>query len=448
MEEGGVHHVLEFVLVLRVHVDEVGNAAEIADVEEAVVGGAVVAGEAAAVHTEDDGEILQGNVVDDLVEGALEEGAVDGAEGAEAFGGHAGGEENSVFFGDTYVEVALGVVRPEEIERGAVGHGGGDGYDFVVGGGEFDQAFGENFRVGLFCGELDTIGGTTRERIIGTETVEFLLLLQGGLETPALLGEGVENYGLVLCFKELESFDEERKVVAVDGAVVVEAEFFKDHATADDALGGFFGFASDVAGGFATELFEEAGDAVVDRDVGGVCGNFVEILGNGAYVFVDGPLIVVEDDDEALGLGGDVVEGFVADAVGEGGVAGQDHDVFVAAGHVTGYGHAESGGESGAGVACAEAVVFAFGAEHEAVEALGLADGIEEVLAAGEELVDVALVRDVEDEMVLGGVEDVVHGEGELDNAEIGADVASGFGYAADEALANLFGEALEFDGA
>ena len=127
--ERGEQHVLQLVLVLGVHVDDVGDAAQIADVEEAVVGGAVVAGEAAAVHAEDDGEILQRNVVHDLVEGALEEGGVDGAEGAEALGGHARGEEHGVLLGDADVEVALGVVRAEEVERGAVGHGGGDGDD-------------------------------------------------------------------------------------------------------------------------------------------------------------------------------------------------------------------------------------------------------------------------------------------------------------------------------
>ena len=61
-----------------------GDAAQVGDVEEAVMGGAVVAGEAGAVHAEDDGELLQADVVDDGVEGALQEGGVDGADGAEA----------------------------------------------------------------------------------------------------------------------------------------------------------------------------------------------------------------------------------------------------------------------------------------------------------------------------------------------------------------------------
>jgi hypothetical protein len=67
-----------------------------------------------------------------------------------------------------------------------------------------------------------------------------------------------------------------------------------------------------------------------------------------------------------------------------------------------GHGHAQGGGERGAGVAGAVAIVLALGAQHEAVQAAGLADGVEAVAAAGEDLVDVGLVADVEEELVLG----------------------------------------------
>ena len=101
----GEEHVGQLVLVARVEVDHVRNAAQVADVEEAVVGRAVVAGEAAAVHAEHDVEILQADVVDDLVERALQEGGVDRAERLVALGRHAGGEEDGVLLGDADVEI-------------------------------------------------------------------------------------------------------------------------------------------------------------------------------------------------------------------------------------------------------------------------------------------------------------------------------------------------------
>ncbi len=97
-------------------------------------------------------------------------------------------------------------------------------------------------------------------------------------------------------------------------------------------------------------------------------------------------------------------------------------------GQVAGHRHAQSGRKRRAGVARAVAVVFALGAQAEAVEAVGLADGAEALPPPGQNLVDVDLVADVPDEPVLGGVEDVVEGQGKFDDAEIGAQVAAGPG--------------------
>ena len=61
-----------------------GSGAEVGDVEGAVVRRAVVADQAGAVHREDDVQLLQADVVDDLVEGALQEGRVDRADRLDA----------------------------------------------------------------------------------------------------------------------------------------------------------------------------------------------------------------------------------------------------------------------------------------------------------------------------------------------------------------------------
>ena len=228
--------------------------------------------------------------------------------------------------------------------------------------------------------------------------------------------------------------------MTVDRTVVVKTELFKDHAAANDALGGLFGLACDVTDGLAAKLLEQAGHAIVQGDVGGVGRDLVEVLGDGPDVFVDGPLVVIQNDDEAFGLRGDVVEGFVADAVGEGSIAGKHDDILVATRHVSRHGHAESGRECGARVTGTEAVVLAFRAQHEAVETARLANGIEAIFAAGEEFVDIALVRYVENKAVAGSVKDVVHGERELDDTEVGTDMATGLGNATDEPLADLFG--------
>ena len=147
----------------------------------------------------------------------------------------------------------------------------------------------------------------------------------------------------------------------------------------------------------------------------------VEVAGDGAHVAIDGPLIVVEYHDHALGLLGDVVERFEGDAVGEGGVAGDGDHVLMAAGKVAGHGHAQRGRQRGACVAGAVAIVLALGAQHEAVEAAGLADGLKAIEAAGEDFVDVGLVADVEEDFVFRRIENRVQSDSELDDAEVRA---------------------------
>ena len=78
-------------------------------------------------------------------------------------------------------------------------------------------------------------------------------------------------------------------------------------------------------------------------------------------------------------------------------------------------------------MASAVGVVFGFGAQEETVEAFVGADRVDAVGAAGEHFVDVSLVGHVEDKLIARRGEDAVQGDGQLDDAEIGAEVAAGF---------------------
>jgi hypothetical protein len=61
-----------------------------------------------------------------------------------------------------------------------------------------------------------------------------------------------------------------------------------------------------------------------------------------------------------------------------------------------------------------------------------------EILAAGEEFVDVGLVSSVEDNAVTRGIKDPVHGDGEFNDAEVRAEVAPGLGDVADQEFPDL----------
>jgi hypothetical protein len=127
-----VEHVAHLALVLRGHRDHVRHAAQVRDVQEAVVRRPVAADDPRPVHAELDVQILQAHVVDYLVEGALQERRVDGADGLQAFRRHPGGEGDAVLLGDAHVEGALGELFENLVNARAVGHRGRERDDLLV----------------------------------------------------------------------------------------------------------------------------------------------------------------------------------------------------------------------------------------------------------------------------------------------------------------------------
>ena len=101
------------------HHHEIGQGAQISEVEAAGMGGAVRADQPGPVEAEADRQILDRDVVDDLVVGALKEGRIDRAERPIALGGEAGGEGHRMLLGDADVEAAVGEAVLELVEAGA-----------------------------------------------------------------------------------------------------------------------------------------------------------------------------------------------------------------------------------------------------------------------------------------------------------------------------------------
>ena len=215
--------------------------------------------------------------------------------------------------------------------------------------------------------------------------------------------------------------------MAIDRAVVADAEFVEDDARGEKVFQRGLGFVGEFAGGFSSNPFEKLRGVFVQVREGGVGDDAVQVIRHGADIFRDRPLVVVENDDQALGRGGDIIERFKSDAAGERRIAGHADDMLVGAELVAGGGHAERGGESGAGMARAVAIVLALGAEEKAIQALVLADRREAIQPAGEKFVDIALVADIEEKFVARRVEHAVQGEREFHDAEVRSEVAAGF---------------------
>ena len=74
-----------------------------------------------------------------------------------------------------------------------------------------------------------------------------------------------------------------------------------------------------------------------------------------------------------------------------------------------------------------------------------LLDGVQLIAPPGEHLVRVGLVADVPDEPIVGRVEDVVQGDGELDRAKAGGEVPATGTDAVDEEIAQLARQRRQF---
>jgi hypothetical protein len=104
------------------------------------MGRAVGADIAGAVDREAHRQALDGDVVHDLVVGALQEGGVDGAEGLQPSAARPAAKVTACCSAMPTSKVRSG--RPCRTCRGRCrGHGGGDGDDAVVGSASFDQAW-------------------------------------------------------------------------------------------------------------------------------------------------------------------------------------------------------------------------------------------------------------------------------------------------------------------
>ena len=95
------------------------------DVSANVSGGGV-AGQAGAVEHEGHRQVLQAHLLEHLVEGALEEGAVDVDDRPAAGFRLSGGEGDGVRLADPDVEKAVGELLAHRLELVALAHGGGE----------------------------------------------------------------------------------------------------------------------------------------------------------------------------------------------------------------------------------------------------------------------------------------------------------------------------------
>lgn len=155
-----------------------------------------------------------------------------------------------------------------------------------------------------------------------------------------------------------------------------------------------------------------------------------------------GTAIVIDHHDQRTVLpGGDIVQRLPAHTAGQRAVADdRDHVAFLA-GQRERLGQSVRIGQRGRRMRGLDPVVRALRPARIAGEATDLAERVETVLTAGEDLVHIGLMAGVEDDRIGWRIEDPVQRDGQLHDTEVRSEVPAGDGDLPHQELANLLGQ-------
>ncbi|MOA01547.1 hypothetical protein D3C78_1209620 [compost metagenome] len=230
--------------------------------------------------------------------------------------------------------------------------------------------------------------------------------------------------------------------MAIDRTDVVPAQLFEQGAGHQHALGVFLGAAGDFPGaGQARQhllaAFAHAAVGAAGEDLGQVVGQAADIARNRH--------VVVVEDHQHVGidfLG--VVQRLESHAGGQCAVADHGNGLARIVLQAGGDGHAQGSTDRGAGVTDTKGVVLALGAAREGGQAVLLAQGVHALAATGEDLVRIGLMTDVPHQPVVRGVENVVQGNRQLDDAQAGTEMPAGLTNGIEQLLAQFVSQVLQ----
>ena len=432
--------------VLRRRDGEVRDRQQVRDVVQAHVRLAILPHEARAIHAQDDGERLQGDVVHEAVVRALEERGVDGDHWPQSARRQTRGEGHRVRFGDADVEEASRMRSRDGVRSRAARHRRGDGDDALIFRRKFREPLAEHLRVRRpRGGRGDRFAGgrliSRRQRVP--------LLARGMLacgKTLPLLRDHVNDAWTRHLAHRLEGIEHRLDVVTVDRPEVSQPELLEQHARRKEGFDAFLPPPHDGShtGERPRRMIGQLPDLVPQAVVQGIPLDRRQVLGHGANVRRDGHLVVVEHDDQiTLGVPR-VVQRLVRKPGRQRAVAEHGDHLVVVAPEVASDRDAECRRDRRRRVAGAERVVLALAALEEARESALLAQRLHPGVAAGQQLVGIALVADIPYELIPRRLEGVVQCDRELHDAQSSADVAASARAHVDQPRAHLLRECGE----
>ena len=236
IRETGLDHVLQLVFILRRHHHHVRHVPQIGVIERAVVRRPVLCHQPTPIDAEGDRQVLRRHVVDDLVEGALQEGRIDGHHGAHALRRQPAGEGDRMLLRDAHVVQPVRKLLLKRREAGPFAHCGGNRDDPPVLPRQLDQRVHRDRGVAGARRLLGRLTGLPHKSGTGVEPHG---VLHGGLVAEPFLRDHVQQRGAPQLEHVFKGGEEMLKIVAVDRPHIAEAQLLEQQSLEDDALGQF-----------------------------------------------------------------------------------------------------------------------------------------------------------------------------------------------------------------
>ena len=298
------------------------------DVVQAHVRLAILADHARAVHAENHRQLLDGDVVDDAVVGALQERRINGDHGPHALRGESRRERRRMRFRDADVEEPLRPLFLEDVRPRSRGHGRGDGDEVGVLGRELRERVAEDLRPLRRPGVhgLQPAG----DGIVWRASMILFEIGLGQREALSLLRNHVHDAWPLERLHDVEGVQHLGDIVPVNRSEIAEAELFEQHPRRPQILDALFDVLREVDELLAADevrcpldhMLHALAHAHADR----AGDDRAEVFVDRADVGRDRHAVIVQHDDDVTARIAGVVEGFVGQAAGHRTVAHNGDD--------------------------------------------------------------------------------------------------------------------------
>ena len=266
--------------------------------------------------------------MDDVVVGALCEGAIDVAERLQTFLCHTCRECHRMTFSDAYIERALGHLFHHDVHRTTCRHSGSDTHDARVLFGQPEQSVSEDVLVSRWLVLVVAHDALSRLRVEFSWCMPHSGTFLGGLISFSLLGVQMQQFWAFHVLQLLQHAHQLHHVVPVVRAYITDVHALEDVllvgecrlqrvVQSDDSL------APVVV--HHTALLEPLRRLETQSVVGLVGIKAEQIFFHSSHSVVDGHVVVVEHDKQVIGCRRRIVESLECQAATHGSIADDGH---------------------------------------------------------------------------------------------------------------------------